>query len=96
MELPDFSEPFWFLIATLVAFAVVIGRYLLIAGLFYGVFYLWFPAHWQQRKINARVYKKDQFNKEVKWSTITAFIFAVSGAITLVIWQLDKGVHKYL
>jgi len=39
MELPDFSQPMWFLVATLIIFAVVIGRYLLIAGLFYGSFY---------------------------------------------------------
>ena len=92
MELPDFSQPIWFLISMLIVFTVVIGRYLLIAGLFYGIFYLWFPTRWQQRKINTRAYKKDQFKKEVKWSTITAVIFALSGAITLVMWQ--KGWTK--
>ena len=91
-DLPDFSEPGWFLVAMLVTFAVVVGRYLLIAGLFYGVFYLWFPAYWQQRKINERAYRKGQFKKEVKWSTVTAFIFAVSGAATVVAWQ--KGFTK--
>ena len=92
MELPDFSDPLWFFVATIVIFAVVIGRYLLIAGLFYGIFYLWFPSHWNQRKINAKAYKPNQFRKEVKWSTVTAIIFAVSGAITLVLWQ--KGLTK--
>ena len=92
MELPDFSQPLWFFVATLVIFAVVIGRYLLIAGLFYGIFYLWFPSHWHQRKINAKAYKPNQFQKEVKWSTVTAVIFALSGAITLVLWQ--KGLTK--
>ncbi|HTM91608.1 MAG TPA: sterol desaturase family protein [Flavisolibacter sp.] len=87
MQLPDVSKPFWFLIATLVVFAVVIGRYLLVAGIFYGVFYLWFPQKWQQRKINNRGYKKDQFRKEVFWSTITALLFAVAGAGTLLLWQ---------
>ncbi len=92
IDLPDFSEPLWFLLATLVVFVVVIGRYLLIAGLFYGVFYLWFPAYWQQRKINERSYKKGQFKKEVRWSMITASIFAVSGSATAVLWQ--KGLTK--
>jgi Delta7-sterol 5-desaturase len=87
MILPDVSEPIAFLMVTAIIFAVVIGRYLLIAGLFYGCFYLWFPAKWEQRKINARAYKKDQFKKEVIWSTITAVIFAISGTITLLIWQ---------
>ena len=91
-ELPDFSQPLWFFTATVVVFVVVIGRYFLIAGLFHGVFYLWFPAHWKQRKINERPYKKDQFRKEVRWSIITAFIFAVSGAVTAVLWQ--KGATK--
>src|SRR5690606_20420847 len=91
-ELPDFSEPTWFLVAMIIVFAVVIGRYLLIAGLFYSVFYLWFPKLWQQRKINARAYKKDQFKSEVKWSMVTAFIFALAGAVTLVLWQ--KGFTK--
>lgn len=92
MELPDFSNPIWFAMATLVVFAVVIGRYLLIAGLFYGIFYLWFPQQWQKRKINERGLKEGQFKKEVGWSTITAFIFAISGAVTLLLWQ--KGYTK--
>lgn len=92
MQLPDVSQPFWFLIATLVTFAVVIGRYLLVAGIFFGVFHLWFPEKWQQRKINNRGYKKDQFQKEVFWSTVTALLFAVAGTITLLLWQ--KGYTK--
>lgn len=92
MQLPDVSKPFWFLITTLVVFAVVIGRYLLIAGIFYGVFHLWFPQKWQQRKINNRGYKRHQFRKEVYWSTVTALLFAVAGAGTLLLWQ--KGYTK--
>jgi len=92
MELPDVSKPLWFLIVTLVVFAVVIGRYLLIAGVFYGVFHLWFPQKWQQRKINNRGYKKDQFRKEVYWSTVTTLLFAIAGAATLLLWQ--KGYTK--
>ncbi|HVG13709.1 MAG TPA: sterol desaturase family protein [Chitinophagaceae bacterium] len=91
-ELPDLSKPLPFLLVTIIVFIVVIGRYLLIAGLFYGVFYLWFPGHWQQRKINARAYKKDQFRNEVKWSLVTSLIFALSGAMTALLWQ--KGFTK--
>jgi sterol desaturase/sphingolipid hydroxylase (fatty acid hydroxylase superfamily) len=92
MQLPDFTDPLWFLVTTLVVFAVVIGRYFLIAGLFYGVFYLWYPHRWKERKINERSYKQGQFRKEVGWSIITAAIFAVSGAATMVLWQ--KGYTK--
>ena len=92
MQLPDVSKPFWFLITTLIVFAVVIGRYFLIAGIFYGVFYAWFPKQWQQRKISNRNYKKHQFRKEVGWSAVTALLFAVTGAVTFLLWQ--KGSTK--
>jgi Delta7-sterol 5-desaturase len=89
---PDLSEPFIFLLTSLLAFAVVIGRYLLIAGLFHAVFYIWFPRKWKQRKINARDYKPGQFKNEVRWSAITAVIFAFSGSFTALLWQ--KGYTK--
>ena len=91
-SLPDFSQPLWFAIATIVVFAVVIGRYLLIAGIFHLIFYVWFPVQWQERKINQRAYKQGQMKREITWSFITAFIFALSGAVTLVLWQ--KGYTK--
>ena len=91
-ELPDFSQPLYFLLATLVVFTVVVGRYFLIAGLFHAVFYLWKPVRFQQRKINIKNYKKDQFKKEIKWSMVTALLFAVAGSIMLVLWQ--KGFTK--
>jgi Delta7-sterol 5-desaturase len=92
MHLPDASQPYWFLVATIVMFVVVIGRYVLIAGLFHAVFHLWFPERWRERKVMNRDYKTSQLKKEVFWSSITAFIFAVSGAFTLWLWQ--KGYTK--
>jgi Delta7-sterol 5-desaturase len=87
MTLPDFSQPIYFLGATAVIFAVVIGRYLLIAGLFHAVFYAWLPHKWKTRKISSKGYKKNQFKKEVKWSMLTALLFALAGSILLVLWQ---------
>lgn len=87
MELPDVTQPFAFAITTAVIFAVVIGRYFLVAGLFYSGFYLWAPQKWEARKINQRNYKPGQFKKEVGWSTLTALIFALSGTLTLLLWQ---------
>jgi sterol desaturase/sphingolipid hydroxylase (fatty acid hydroxylase superfamily) len=92
MILPDVSQPAVFLWVTLVIFAIVIGRYLLIAGIFHAVFYLWYPEKWAARKISKRAYKPDQFRKEIKWSTITASLFAVSGTLLLLMWQ--KGFTK--
>jgi sterol desaturase/sphingolipid hydroxylase (fatty acid hydroxylase superfamily) len=99
-QLPDFSNGLWFLVATVVVFAIVIGRYLLVAGLFYGIFYIWFPQHWQQRKISQKAYKPGQLKKEITWSMVTALLFAVSGAIMLVLWQkgytrIYTDVHQY-
>ena len=92
MNLPDFTSPFWFAAITLAFFGVVIGRYLFIAGVFYLIFYKWFPQKWKERKINEKAYKKGQFKKEVMWSTVTAMLFALAGTITLVWWQ--KGYTK--
>ena len=92
MQLPDFSQPLWFVVATLVIFAVVIGRYFLIAGAFHAVFFMWAPKRFSQRKINSRDYKPRQFRREVAWSLITALLFAVAGSGLLVLWQ--KGYTK--
>jgi len=92
MQLPDVSHPYWFLIVSAIIFAIVIGRYFLIAGVFYGVFYLWFPKKWRQRKINKRNYKTNQFRKEVMWSTVSAFIFSIAGTATVLLWQ--QGLTK--
>ncbi len=87
MGIPDLNNPLFFILATAIIFLVVIGRYLLIAGLFYGIFYLWFPLKWKQRKINERAYKNGQFKKEVKWSMVTALLFAITGSLLLWLWQ---------
>jgi Delta7-sterol 5-desaturase len=100
MQLPDLSNPLWFTIATLVVFAIVIGRYFLIAGLFYSVFYKWYPNKWHKRKISHRGYKEGQFKKEVGWSILTASIFAITGAFMGLFWQrgltrLYADIHGY-
>lgn len=86
-QLPDLSNPVWFLVIIVISFAVVTGRYLLVAGIFYGIFYLWFPSKWKQRKISQRNYREGQFRKEVFWSTITALIFSIAAACTVWLWQ---------
>ncbi len=92
MQLPDFLNPLWFLFITAIFFAIITGRYFLIAGLFYSIFYLWFPKKWALRKLNKKNYKTNQFKREVKWSMITALIFSLSGVITMILWQ--KGFTK--
>ena len=92
MNLPDFSQPLWFLLVVTGFFIVVTGRYFLIAGLFYLFFYIWFPTKWKLRKLNPREYKSGQFKREVKWSIVTSLIFSIAGAFTVLMWQ--KGYTK--
>ncbi len=68
-------------------FAVVMFRYLLIAGVFHLYFYGWKPDKWERRKIGRKAYTRRQLFTEVRWSMVTGLIFAVIGAGTAVAWQ---------
>ncbi|MEO8569652.1 MAG: sterol desaturase family protein [Ginsengibacter sp.] len=92
MELPDFSTPNFFLFVTLIFFILITGRYFIVAGVFYLIFYIWFPKKWTTRKINLKGYKKGQLRIEVTWSMATAFLFSIAGTITMILWQ--KGYTK--
>jgi Delta7-sterol 5-desaturase len=83
----DFSNPFWFALTTVVIFAVVFLRYVLIAGIFYVVFFIWRPAKWSGKKISNRSYPAGQMKKEVGWSIVTASIFALTGTVMALLWQ---------
>jgi Delta7-sterol 5-desaturase len=78
---------FYWLIAFVVFFIVITGRYLLIAGLFYAIFYSWFPALWKERKLTNRLYKPGQLKKEISWSIVSAAIFSVFGVLSLWLWE---------
>jgi len=92
MEIPDFTQFFWIVILTLIFFVIITVRYILIAGLFYLFFYIWFPSKWKKRKINTRKYKRGQFKVEVKWSMVTSLLFSIAGTATVILWQ--KGYTK--
>jgi sterol desaturase/sphingolipid hydroxylase (fatty acid hydroxylase superfamily) len=86
-QFPDLTHPSWFILSTLMFFLVIMGRYFLIAGLFHVIFYVWPTEKWQQRKLGKRPYRTNQFRQEVAWSMVTALIFSVAGAVTVLIWQ---------
>ena len=92
MNLPDFTSAYWLLLLTIIFFVIITGRYFLVAGLFYLVFYVWFPSKWENRKINKRNYKAGQLRTEMKWSLANAMLFAVTASITVALWQ--KGYTK--
>ncbi|MBX9852186.1 MAG: sterol desaturase family protein [Cytophagaceae bacterium] len=68
-------------------FSVIVFRYFLIAGSFYFFFYMFSPEKWKTRRVNLHSHHSKQFKKELKWSLISAMIFALAGAITAVAWK---------
>ncbi len=99
-KLPDISQPAWFAATIFLVFLVVLLRYVLIAGIFYLVFYMWWPGKWAQYKLSKRPYSRQQFQKEITWSICTAFIFAIAGALLILLWQqghtaIYTRIHTY-
>lgn len=86
-QIPSFATADAFLLGTLLIFAVVIGRYLFIAGAFYGYFYIWKKDYWKQRKIGTKQYSSRQFRREITYSLITGGLFAVTGALMVLAWE---------
>ena len=85
--MPSLTDPYWFLLATVVFFAVITGRYFLVAGLFHLFIFTSSKEKWKQRKLGKKPFPRQQFRTEVKWSMITALLFSVAGAITVLLWQ---------
>lgn len=87
MAIPDTNTLAGFTWCTLIFFVFICSRYFLVSGIFYGIFYYWFRERWGKYKINQQAYKKGQFKKEMYWSTIAALIFAITGALSVGLWQ---------
>lgn len=87
IKLPLLTDPVTFTKFCLLFFIIIAGRYILVSGIFYGVFYIWYPQKWQERKLSARRYPAGQLRKEITWSFLTSGLFAVMAAITLLLWQ---------
>ena len=77
-----------FAVAVIAMFAIVLFRYMLVAGFFHLYFYVWRKDIWQAHKINAKPYRQGQFRTEIMWSAITSLIFALAGSGMVVCWQL--------
>lgn len=91
-NLPDVSNPLWFLAVAAIVYVVVVGRYFLVSGLFHLVFYKWQKNKWKDKKVNQREYLPGQFRKEIIRSNFTAILFGISGAVLLFLYQ--KGHTK--
>jgi len=66
---------------------IVFLRYVLISGLFVLLFYVTFKDKFLSRKISKMLRPKGQSLQEIKWSTLTSFIFALSGVGIVWMWQ---------
>lgn len=96
----DFWEPITFSIICFAMFLVIMVRYFILSGLFHAYFYIWAKDRWQARKINQKSYPSQQFRREIFWSTLTAMLFSIIGALTAVLWQkgytlLYTDIHQY-
>ncbi len=83
----DFTEPLTFLVLTGLMFLMVVFRYSLVAGIFYLIFYIIDPKDFRSRKVHAPTKDKQQYRREIMWSTLTSLFFALAGAGMVVLWQ---------
>jgi sterol desaturase/sphingolipid hydroxylase (fatty acid hydroxylase superfamily) len=87
MNIPDLSSPYSFLITMLILYVIITGRYLLVSGIFYIIFYKWYRAKWAYRKLGKKEYTSKQFRREIMWSCISAVCFSFTGTMLLLLWQ---------
>lgn len=83
----NYSNPVAFGLLSLGLFVIIMGRYVLMAGLFYAYFYEWKASAWQGRKLSTKPRPAGQVRKEIRWSAINSGIFAVVGALGVVAFQ---------
>jgi sterol desaturase/sphingolipid hydroxylase (fatty acid hydroxylase superfamily) len=80
-------SPQYWLAAFIIFYIMIMGRYLLIASLFYSVFYIWFPGRWRERKLSNKSYKPGQLKTEIRWSLLSAAIFSLFAILSLWLWK---------
>lgn len=77
-----------FTIAVAAMFGVVVFRYFLVAGFFYFYFHVWKKEAYLAYKISSKAYTRGQFGREIGWSLLTSFVFAVAGGGMVLMWQI--------
>lgn len=89
-------------IATIIVvmFLFIVFRQFFLAGLFQLWFYKLRKSKWASRRLGKKDVPQKQFLKEIKWSLVTSFIFAVIAALTYFLWQngytkLYIPIHQY-
>lgn len=95
MQLIDFSNSTDILLFSLSLCSIVFLRYVLVSGLFYLLFYVFFRNRFWHRKISVKLRATNQHWREIKWSGITSIIFALSGVGLVWLWQ-EGYTHIYV
>lgn len=83
------ANPIWF---PVIVFLTHLVRYLLVAGLFFGVYYGWKTRERMARKIQQRLPKNKDYQREILYSLGTVLVFTI---ITLLIRQVREHTLVY-
>lgn len=86
-EIINFSSYTEMVAFTVVLFAIIFLRYILVSAVFFAVFYRLWPEKFRHRKVSSGSWKPGQFRRELAYSAITSLIFAVAGLGLLWAWQ---------
>lgn len=89
-DIINFEDPVSVLRFTLVTFFAIFFRYVLICGVFILVFDRILQNSMTTRKINTSLRPPSQKWKEVMWSCLSSFIFAISGTLLLYAYTENK------
>ena len=76
----------------LIPFVQIVVRYLLFAGSAYMFFYGWRHREWVYRKIQAKFPEKKHLLREIRYSILTAAIFALVAVATF--WARQQGYSR--
>lgn len=76
-----------FFIYVVILFFAIVVRYFIAAGIFYYYYYIYKSDSFSEKRLSKRLLKKAQFRKEISWSIKSSAVFAVVGAITVLLWE---------
>jgi sterol desaturase/sphingolipid hydroxylase (fatty acid hydroxylase superfamily) len=87
----DFSNfEIWFLVTIF-----LILRYILVAGMFFFVFYIWKKKKWQFFKLHPKSPSKVQIKREILYSMLTFFIYS-TGIWVFLYWIKHEMTMQYM
>ena len=82
----DLSNPSLYLVFA-IFFIAIVFRYFLVAGIFYGYFFVLNSGKFSTRRLSRRKLRRGQLKKEILWSVKSSVIFALAGSLTYWLWE---------